>query len=102
VARCDPRGLSAEDATERLIESFDEYRDEAETENLFWLALAATQMEVCGAQREAESDASDPGRQLTCGRRFCWITGGYAGTASRSISGAYMPVRAAPFIFARW
>jgi hypothetical protein len=26
----------------------------------------------------------------------------YAGTASFSISGAYMPVRAALFIFARW
>jgi hypothetical protein len=39
-------GLSAEDATQRLLESFDEYLEEAETEKLFWMALAAAQMET--------------------------------------------------------
>jgi hypothetical protein len=39
-------GLTAEDATQRLLESFDENLDEAETEKLFWMALAAAQMET--------------------------------------------------------
>jgi hypothetical protein len=39
-------GLSAEDATQCLLESFDEYLEEAETEELFWMALAAAQMET--------------------------------------------------------
>jgi hypothetical protein len=38
--------LSAEDATQRLLESFDEYLEDAETEKLFWMALAAAQMET--------------------------------------------------------
>src|ERR1043166_8953689 len=41
-------------------------------------------------REHARCDQRDPGQT------------GYAGTASRSISGAYMPVRAALFIFARW
>jgi len=39
-------GLSPEDATQRVLESFDEYLDEAENEKLFWMALAAAQMET--------------------------------------------------------
>jgi hypothetical protein len=39
-------GLSAEDATQRLLESFDEYLEDADTEKLFWMALAAAQMET--------------------------------------------------------
>jgi hypothetical protein len=39
-------GLSAEDATQRLLESFDEYLEDAETEKLFWMALAAAEMET--------------------------------------------------------
>jgi hypothetical protein len=39
-------GLSAEDATQRLLESFDEYLEDAITEKLFWMALAAAQMET--------------------------------------------------------
>ena len=39
-------GVSAEDATQRLLESFDEYLEDAETEKLLWMALAAAQMET--------------------------------------------------------
>jgi len=38
--------LSAEDATRRLLESFEEHLEEADTEKLFWPALAAAQMET--------------------------------------------------------
>ena len=38
--------LSAEDATRRLLESFEDHLEEAGTEKLFWLALAAAQMET--------------------------------------------------------
>jgi hypothetical protein len=39
-------GLTPEDATARLVESFGELRDGAENEKLFWMALAAAQMET--------------------------------------------------------
>src|SRR5436305_1345128 len=39
-------GLSPEDATQRLLETFDDYLEEADTERLFWMALAAAQMET--------------------------------------------------------
>jgi hypothetical protein len=39
-------GLSAKDATQRLLESFDEWLEDAETEKLFWMALAAAQVET--------------------------------------------------------
>ena len=40
-------GLSAEDATARLVESFaDNLGEDADTEKLFWIALAATQFET--------------------------------------------------------
>jgi Domain of unknown function (DUF4259) len=40
-------GLSAEEATARLLESFDDYLGEDEdTEKLFWMALAAAQFET--------------------------------------------------------
>lgn len=39
-------GLSPEDATQRLLETFHDYLEEAETEKLFWMALAAAQMET--------------------------------------------------------
>jgi len=39
-------GVSPEDATQRLLESFDEYLEDAETEKLLWMALAAAQMET--------------------------------------------------------
>src|SRR4051794_41959830 len=39
-------GLSPEDATQRLLETFDDYLEEADTEMLFWMALAAAQMET--------------------------------------------------------
>ena len=38
--------LSPEDATQRLLESFAEYLEDAETESVFWMALAAAQMET--------------------------------------------------------
>jgi hypothetical protein len=38
--------LSPEDATQRLLESFAEYLEDAETETVFWMALAAAQMET--------------------------------------------------------
>src|SRR3954471_19628263 len=39
-------GLSPEDATQRLLETFDDYLEEPDTERLFWMALAAAQMET--------------------------------------------------------
>ena len=39
-------GLSPEDATQRLLETFDDHLEEADTERLFWMALAAAQMET--------------------------------------------------------
>jgi hypothetical protein len=41
-------------------------------------------------------------RDIRPGQQVAIYSPGYAGTASRSISGAYIPVRAALFIFARW
>jgi hypothetical protein len=40
-------GLSAEEATARLMQSFDDHRgDDEDTEKLFWMALAAAQFET--------------------------------------------------------
>jgi hypothetical protein len=39
-------GLTPQDATDRVLESFDEYLEDAETEKLFWMALAAAQVET--------------------------------------------------------
>ncbi|HKH31574.1 MAG TPA: DUF4259 domain-containing protein [Gaiellaceae bacterium] len=40
-------GLSAEEATARLVKSFDDYLgDDEDTETLFWMALAAAQFET--------------------------------------------------------
>src|SRR4051812_50227146 len=34
-------GLSPEEATQRLLETFDDYLEEADSERLFWMGLAA-------------------------------------------------------------
>src|SRR4051794_34638039 len=40
-------GLSTEEATARLLESFDDYLgDDEDTEKVFWMALAAAQVET--------------------------------------------------------
>lgn len=39
-------GLSPQDATDRLLKSFEEQLEDEETEKLFWMALAAAQMET--------------------------------------------------------
>src|SRR4051794_41739070 len=39
-------GLSPEDATQRLLETFDDYLEQADTEKLFWMGLAAAPMET--------------------------------------------------------
>ena len=39
-------GLSPQEATDRLLESFDEYLENSDSEKLVWLALAAAQMET--------------------------------------------------------
>jgi hypothetical protein len=52
-------GLSPEEATQRLLETFDDYLGDADTdtEKLFWMALAAAQMETGRLLPEARDRA---------------------------------------------